>query len=249
MLHASPPRRSIVLAFWDREEDGLLGSKAYVDAPLVPLAQTVAYVNFDIQGANLRPSVRNDTFAVGAETGGPVLQGAVARAARHSTLDTRPLSLVFGLGRSDHAVFAAASIPTVFMTDSTGPCYHTNADDVAAVDFAKLTQQVTTARWLVSELVQKPAKPSFVPNTPVATYADAEQLLPVFTRALDDLDTFTPTQQTQLIGFQQTIQGIVDAGPDAFDQNAMISMLSTANSVITLMTSGPCASFAAEPAG
>src|SRR5262249_45917959 len=39
------PRRSIVLALWDAEEDGLLGSLYYVDHPLVPLAQTVAYVN------------------------------------------------------------------------------------------------------------------------------------------------------------------------------------------------------------
>ena len=52
------PRRSVVLALWDAEEDGLRGSRAYVDAPLVPLEQTVAYVNLDIQGANLLPSLR-----------------------------------------------------------------------------------------------------------------------------------------------------------------------------------------------
>lgn len=249
MLHESPPRRSVVLAFWDREEDSLLGSREYIAAPLVPLAQTVAYVNFDILGANLRPSVRNDTFAVGAETGGPVLQSTVARAARRSTLDTHPLSLVFGLGRSDHAVFAANSIPTVFLTDSTGPCYHTTSDDAGAVDFAKLEQQAEMARWLVNDLVRRPAKPAFVPGTPLATYDDAVQLLPVFTRALDDLDTFTPAQQTQLIGFQQTIQDIVDAGPAAFTQDTMLTMLGTANSVVTLMTSGQCSSFVPEPAG
>ncbi|HYD50533.1 MAG TPA: M20/M25/M40 family metallo-hydrolase, partial [Terriglobales bacterium] len=52
-----PLRRSVVIAFWDAEEDGLLGSEHYIGNPLVPLAQTVAYVNFDIQGANLLPSL------------------------------------------------------------------------------------------------------------------------------------------------------------------------------------------------
>ena len=35
-----PPRRSVVIALWDAEEDGLLGSQAYVANPVVPLAQT-----------------------------------------------------------------------------------------------------------------------------------------------------------------------------------------------------------------
>ena len=63
----------MILAAWDREEDDLGGSKYYVDHPLVPLAKTVAYVNFDIQGANLLPSLQNNSFAVGAETGGATL--------------------------------------------------------------------------------------------------------------------------------------------------------------------------------
>ena len=75
---STPPRRSVILAFWDREEDGLLGSQFYTQNPLVPLAATVGYVNFDIQGANLLPSLRNTTFAVAAETGGARLKESCA---------------------------------------------------------------------------------------------------------------------------------------------------------------------------
>ncbi len=98
-----PPRRSVVLAFWDREEDGLLGSAHYIANPLVPLASTVAYVNFDIQGANLLPSLREISFAVGAETGGQALVDATRDAIVEQNLDTGLFSLVFGQGRSDHA--------------------------------------------------------------------------------------------------------------------------------------------------
>ena len=62
---------------WDAEEDGLLGSAYYASDPLVPLEQTVAYINFDIQGSDLLPSIANSTIAVGAETGGQTLVEAV----------------------------------------------------------------------------------------------------------------------------------------------------------------------------
>ena len=38
---AGTPRRTVVFALWDREEDGLLGSNFYVQNPIVPIAQTV----------------------------------------------------------------------------------------------------------------------------------------------------------------------------------------------------------------
>ena len=94
----SPPRRSVILAFWDREEDGLLGSEFYVDNPLVPLASTKAYLNFDIQGANLLPSLRAMSFVISAETGGATLQSAVDDAIGGMGLDVRKLSTIFGQG-------------------------------------------------------------------------------------------------------------------------------------------------------
>jgi Zn-dependent M28 family amino/carboxypeptidase len=94
----NPPRRSVVLAFWDSEEDELIGSAHYVANPLVPLASTIAYVNFDIQGANLLPSLRNFTFAVGPETGGTPLRALVDPIAAGSALDVRALGFIFGQG-------------------------------------------------------------------------------------------------------------------------------------------------------
>jgi len=51
----------VIIGLWDSEEDGLLGSAAYVTFPLVPLTQTIAYLNFDIQGTNISTSLRNLT--------------------------------------------------------------------------------------------------------------------------------------------------------------------------------------------
>ena len=136
------PSRSVILALWDREEDGLLGARAWIADPLVPLSQTVAYVNYDIQGANILPSLRTTTFAIGAETGGERLTAAVGRATRPGPLDTHQLSWIFGQGRSDYLPFIQAGVPTVFFSDSTGPCYHTAQDEADIVDYRKLHQQV-----------------------------------------------------------------------------------------------------------
>ncbi|MGH9217311.1 MAG: M20/M25/M40 family metallo-hydrolase, partial [Acidimicrobiales bacterium] len=118
------PSRTVILAFWDREEDGLLGARAWIAQPPVPVSQTVAYINYDIQGANILPGLRSTTFAIGAETGGERLTAAVGRAVRPGPLDTHQLSWIFGQGRSDYLPFIQAGVPTVFFSDSTGPCYH-----------------------------------------------------------------------------------------------------------------------------
>jgi len=44
------PRRSILLAAWNSEEQGLLGAWSYTAAPLHPLARTVAVLNMDMIG-------------------------------------------------------------------------------------------------------------------------------------------------------------------------------------------------------
>ena len=119
------------------------GGRAWIADPLVPMAQTVAYVSYDIQGANILPTLRNTTFAIGAETGGDRLQRQRSeRAVRPGSLDTQSLSWIFGQGRSDYLPFIQAGVPTVFFSDSTGPCYHTAQDEAGVVDYGKLNQQV-----------------------------------------------------------------------------------------------------------
>ena len=139
---SQPPRRSVILALWDAEEDGLLGSLYYVNHPLVPLAKTIAYVNMDIQGADLLPTLRDISFAVGAETGGSALGAFVSQAVAAEKLETLPVSFIFGQLRSDYANFVLRGrVPTVFFSDSTGGCYHTTGDTFDVVDTRKLATQ------------------------------------------------------------------------------------------------------------
>jgi hypothetical protein len=173
------PARSVVFAFWDREEIDLGGSSQFRDYPLPPPfpQQLVTYVNYDIQGANLLSSLRSTTFAVGASSGGTELQTAVTSAASGSGLTLRQLSEPLGLYASDYATFLAPAtvnrthghpdadlerIPTVFFTDSRGPCYHTTQDEAGVVDRGKLARQAAIGTRLVRDLTSRASPPVIV---------------------------------------------------------------------------------------
>jgi hypothetical protein len=239
-LAAGPkPRRSVVLAFWDAEEDGLLGSRAYVTDPGVPLAATAAYLNWDIQGADLFPSLACTTFAIGAETGGAALTEATKQAATAADLQTVLLSLVFAQGRSDHAVFAGAGVPTVAFSDSTAGCYHTVHDEASVVDVAKLGEQIRIGEALARDLASSDRRPAFQRDLPAATYADAQGLRDAFRRAQPDFAAH-PEVATTGATLLRDLEGVVARGEGAFDGAAVATVLRAASTAVDTLTTLPC---------
>ncbi len=237
------PRRSVVIAFWDREEDGLLGSDHFVDNPLVPLARTVAYVNFDIQGANLLPSLRNTSFAVASETGGARFQEIVRSAIGEQSLDMNLFSSIFGQGRSDYVNFINAGVPSVFFTDATGPCYHTVDDEIEVVDFDKLDLQAAIALAVTRELASTGAPPAFVPGTPLATFDDAVAASRIINRAYADRGRFSAADQASLTRIREDAQRIVAEGRAAFGSDDVGALLSGAATFVEVMSHGTCSGF------
>ena len=240
------PRRSVILAFWDREEDGLLGSLHYAANPLVPLASTVAYINFDIQGSNLLPSLSRYSIAVGAETGGQAMVDLVDEAIATEPLNVVQFSEVFGQGRSDHAALISVGVPSVFFTDSTGPCYHTAGDDLSVVDFIKLFEQTRIALALTQRLANDDVVPTFNAARPLATFDDAVSLNNLIQLALPDIGRFTPSQQALITAHASTMAGFVADGEAQFGQSDLTTMLFIALDVVSLLSTGECDGFLAK---
>ena len=233
------PRRTLILALWDAEEDGLLGARHFVANPIVPLDKIKAYVNLDIQGSNLAPTLARTTILVGAETGGAPLEEAAARAIQASTLDTLRFSLIFGQGRSDHAAFASASVPVVFFTDANSGCYHGVGDDISTVDFDKLTQQRAAADAIVRDLIATDNPPVFTLGE-LATYRDAQELLRVVSRAEPDFGLLGPEAAVQTARFLNELRGTVGEGPEAFNVGSAGGILAGAAQLVDALRDVPC---------
>ena len=217
-----PPPRTVILALWDAEEDGLLGSAAYIADPAVPLDDTVAYLNWDIQGSNLSPALADTTVVVGAETGGPNLVAATTAATEASSLDTLALSLLFGQGRSDHANFANA---------------------LSNLDFDKLDQQILTAEALTRDMTSTDDPPEYDGTAPPATYDDAVSMLGVVSAGQPDFGLFDEASQATAEQFLADLNTMVDAGPEAFDDDAVSTLLGGSVDIVESLSTGECDGF------
>ncbi len=101
--------RSIVFVATTAEESGLLGSEAYVQHPLLPLAQTAAVLNLDV--ANVRGVTRGiGALGMDRSTLGPVFESAAR--AEGLTVESQP-DIRGSFFRSDHFPFARSGVPAL----------------------------------------------------------------------------------------------------------------------------------------
>jgi Zn-dependent M28 family amino/carboxypeptidase len=133
------PQQPVRFAFWAGEEAGLFGSREYVNSLDDPTDEIAAVVNVDMVGSpNPEPYVYE---------GDGTIQDALSEAVRGEGLDPLPVDLQ---GRSDHAAFQEAGIPTGGLytgADEPAPdgrahdgCYHRACDRVDNVDLEILEQ-------------------------------------------------------------------------------------------------------------
>jgi Zn-dependent M28 family amino/carboxypeptidase len=104
------PKRTLLFIATTAEESGLLGSEAYVQAPLVSLDRTAAVLNIDV--ANIRGATL-DIAALGGDhsTLGAALTAAAQAESLTATGDPDPTKGSFF--RSDHFPFARAGVPAL----------------------------------------------------------------------------------------------------------------------------------------
>lgn len=127
---ANPPSYSIVIAALDAEEGGLLGARAFIDNPMIPLDSIVMNVNMDMISRN----EADELYAAGTYHY-PFLIPIVEEVA-----DRAPLTLLRGhddpslppgddwTSASDHGPFHAAGIPFIYFGVEDHPDYHQPTD-------------------------------------------------------------------------------------------------------------------------
>lgn len=172
-------RRSILVAFWDAEEDGLLGSRHFADSePLVPLDAVAAMFSVDNVGAYIIPGVE-DSFAIGTEYA-IGLREIVAAVNDETGFTQWPVSSFFvgseTGGRSDHLPFRLREVPVIFFGSGSPPEYHTTRDELAVVSLAKLAAITRHVTLVTADVANDDTRPAF-DAAPVPQLDDARALL------------------------------------------------------------------------
>jgi len=113
----SPPKRSILFAFWDGEEKGLLGSKHWVEHPTIDLANVAFMINVDMIGR-----MQNQQMEVFGSRTAPGLRRLVSEINHGSNV-----SLKFNWelkANSDHHSFISHHIPALMFHTQAEPGRH-----------------------------------------------------------------------------------------------------------------------------
>jgi hypothetical protein len=149
-----PPKRSVMFVLWDAEEEGLLGSKYWIEHPTVPLANVAAVLNVDMIGR-----LRGNRVII---YGGRSSYGWRQMLSR----DNDSTGLLFDFdwhmkADSDHQPFFAAGVPVLMLHTGLHPDYHRPSDKADKInsDGLKLVSQLLFRTSL--DLADEANRPKF----------------------------------------------------------------------------------------
>ena len=168
--------RSLVFMFFGAEEQGLVGSKQFLewlkhdDRQRRNLPDSVkgivAMVNLDMVGR-----MRDNALSV---SGTGTSSGFKALAEEIAEAQNLHVSCVpDGYGPSDQASFVAVDIPVLFLTTGGHMEYHTPADVPSTLNYDGMQQTFDYTKELVSRLASQPQAPDYinVPSTQTMKHA------------------------------------------------------------------------------
>ena len=141
------PERTVIFAFWDGEEKGLLGSKYFVQTcPF--LSQIKGYLNFDMIGRNNKPQQPKQVvyFYTAAH---PVFGDWLKEDIRKYGLQLEPDYRAWEnpIGGSDNGSFAKVGIPIIWYHTDGHPDYHQPSDHADRLNWDKVVE-ITKASFL-----------------------------------------------------------------------------------------------------
>ena len=168
--------RSIIIAFFGAEEQGLVGSKFFLDWMKhaddrrinLPdsLKSIVAMVNLDMVGR-----MRDKAMSVSGTGTSSGFKAMVEDVDEQKGL--RVSCIPDGYGPSDQASFVAADIPVLFLTTGGHMEYHTPADVPSTLNYDGMQQTLEFTQELISRLAAMPETPDYinVPSTQTMKHA------------------------------------------------------------------------------
>jgi len=149
-----PPKRTVLFAFWDAEEKGLLGSKYWVAHPTISLDHVVAEINMDMIGR-----LRNDRLVLFGTRSG---YGWRRLASLQNDGPALRLDFSWTLKpNSDHYPFFQHDIPVLLLHTGFNDAYHTPRDDARHINNRGMRRVSQFLFAVVYELADREQPPRF----------------------------------------------------------------------------------------
>ncbi len=166
-------KRTLIFIAFGAEEDGLLGSKHYVNNPVFPLNRTVAMINMDMIGRLQENKLTVGGIGTAGEWGGLVNQknaleiaklGTPNIAGNASSIAVSKFNLQLsqdGFGPSDHSSFYGKQIPVLFFFTGTHTDYHKPTDTAEKINYDGLEKITEYVSEIVTAIDQNPKRPTY----------------------------------------------------------------------------------------
>ena len=158
-------KRTIIFMAFSGEEEGLLGSKFYVNNPAWPLDKTIAMINLDMVGR-----LKENKLTV----------GGIGTATEWNEAIKRRNDIMFdngngygvgkkfelqlnedGFGPSDHSSFYGKKIPVLFFFTGTHNDYHKPSDTFEKINYEGLVLITNYVAEIAKAVDESPTKPTY----------------------------------------------------------------------------------------
>ncbi|MYK45187.1 MAG: M20/M25/M40 family metallo-hydrolase [Gammaproteobacteria bacterium] len=190
-------RRNVLFAFWSGEELGLIGSSHFAEAPLLPIENIVAYLNFDMVGR-----LRDNKLS---------LQGVGSSSVWRGIIERRNVPAGFNLSLlddpylpTDSTAFYPKGIPILSFFTCSHEDYNRPTDDPDTLDYAGMRRIAAFGAAIVNDIVLNDQRPDYA-EVQVTTSAGGNR---------DSLRAYLgtiPDYTTDLAGVK--ISGVRGGGP------------------------------------
>ncbi len=158
------PRRIVFMTF-SGEEKGLLGSRHYVEHPLIPLDKTVMMINFDMVG-RLNDKSEMTVMGTGSKPG---LEGIVDALGSDAGFKLKKVKGASdGFGGSDHESFYNKNVPILFPFTGLHADYHRPSDDSDKINYAGMARVADLGELILLDIARRPNRPVFTKSAEAA---------------------------------------------------------------------------------
>lgn len=141
------PKRTVIFAFWDGEEQGLLGSEYFADH-FDGMAKVKCYLNFDMVGSGTDSKYLMYFFTAAHPKLGEWLKGDINKY-KFSTFEPDYRAWDNPVGGSDQQSFHLKGVPIVWYHTGGQPHYNQPTDEASTLNYPKLTD-ITRAAYLTT---------------------------------------------------------------------------------------------------